>query len=170
MLRYIFSVCLVWLLVGCQSPSLPNSSQTKLYHLLLSLPQSNKQEAYRLSKEVISYANYLKEKFHPVVEPHFNNFLVNIGLQKQGLCYEWSDALYMHFSKRHYKYYTFHLIVANKGEYWSEHNAFAITTKGTNPLDGIIIDLWRDVDGIYISKISDDTQYQWIHRKEREFR
>jgi hypothetical protein len=168
MFKYICSLAIFALIVGCSKITLPQNTQYKLYTMLIAMPDANTQEAQRLSKDIISYSNYLKNIYHPIIEPHFNNFLVNIGVQKQGLCYEWSDALYLHLMQQNYKHYKFHLIVANRGKYWSEHNALSITTPHIPPNQGIIIDLWRDIEGIYINKVSLDTQYQWKHRASRE--
>jgi len=41
----------------------------------------------------------LRVKYDPVSEPRLNNFLINVGVKKEGLCYQWSDALYLHFKR-----------------------------------------------------------------------
>jgi len=170
MFRYIFSLVFIVLVVGCTYIVKPQNEQNKLYNMLLSLDKNvSKIEAKRLSKEIVFFSRKLKQQYQPLIEPHFNNFLVNVGLKKQGLCYEWSDALYIHFVNQSYKDFRFHLIVSNKGEYWSEHNAFAITNSKDNISEGIIIDLWRDIDGMYINYIIKDKSYQWSLRKNREY-
>ena len=167
MFRFICSLAIL-LLVGCGKITLPLNSYDRLYNSLISLPNANTKEAKILTKDILNYSNHLKAKYHPIIEPHFNNFLVNIGIQKQGLCYEWSDALYLHLLSKHYKHYKFHLIVSNKGKYWSEHNALAITTPNTPIQQAIIIDLWRKIDDIYINQVNKDDEYRWIQRVERE--
>ena len=169
MFRYIFSFFLLFFVIGCQYIIYPQSKEEQLYHMLISLDKNvSKSEAKRLSRDIISFAIKLKYKYQPVIEPHFNNFLVNIGFKQYGLCYEWSDALYLHFIKQHYEGFRFHLIVSNQGEYWSEHNAFVITTKDKSILDGIVIDLWRYPDDIYMDFIKKDTSYKWRWRNQRE--
>jgi len=167
--RYIYSILIIYLLSACSYISSPQIKTDRLYHLLIAMDTNvSQKEAKRLSKDIISFSTKLKQKYQPIIEPHFNNFLVNIGLKKHGLCYEWSDALYLHFTTKHYQSFRFHLIVSNQGEYWSEHNAFVITTKDKSILDGIVIDLWRYPDDIYMDFIKKDTSYKWRWRNQRE--
>jgi len=172
MFKYILNIYLLFFIISCQTPHIPKTQQEKLYHMLISLDThiSHKQ-AYNLSKELISVSNQLKHKYNPIIEPHFNNLLVNIGIKEHGLCYEWSDMLYLHFKPKEsiYRDFEFHLLVSNQGQYWSEHNAFAISLKHHNIYDGLVIDLWRDIDSIYINKIKNDKIYTWVYRKSREF-
>ena len=168
MYKFIFSIILIFT-TGCSYIPHPRYKQEQLYHFLLSLDNHiSKIEAQKLSKYIISFSTKLKQTYKPIIEPHFNNLLVNIGLKAHGLCYEWSDALYLHLSKQNYPNFTFHLIVSNKGKYWSEHNAFAITSHNNPISKGIIIDLWRDINDIYINYISKDDTYQWDTRQQRE--
>ena len=167
--RYIYSILIIYLLSACSYISSPQIKTDRLYHLLIAMDTNvSQKEAKRLSKDIISFSTKLKQKYQPIIEPHFNNFLVNIGLKKHGLCYEWSDALYLHFTTKHYQSFRFHLVVSNQGKYWSEHNAFAITNSRDEISKGIIVDLWRDIDDIYINYISKDTSYQWRRREKRE--
>jgi len=169
MFRYIFSIIILLLSLGCSYIPSPQNKQDNLYNLLLTLDSNiSKDTAKKLSTDIISFSTKLKHDYQPIIEPHFNNFLINIGLKKRGLCYEWSDALYLHFIKQHYQNFRFHLIVSHQGEYWREHNAFAITNSNNNISKGIIIDLWRDIDNIYINYIFKDTSYQWKRREKRE--
>jgi len=171
MFRYIISICLVFFVLACQRVYIPQSAQTKIYMQLISLDSFvSHRQAKRLAKELVYISNHLKQKFHPVIEPHFNNLLVNLGIQKGGLCYEWSDSLYLYFKTKedYYTDFKFHLLVSHQGEYWSEHNAFAISLKGHDIEDGLVVDLWRDIDGIYVSKIKEDKSYHWVYRKDRE--
>ena len=124
-------------------------------------------EARLLSQEIFLESAKLRKKFKPVSEPHFNNFLINIGIKERGLCYEWSDALYVHFKKSRYSHFDFHLLVANQGEYFFEHNVLAATAKGGDVMDGVIIDPWRKPGEVYFSKVKDDARYTWRHRAER---
>ena len=99
--------------------------------------------------------------------PQYHNFLVNIGLKEKGLCYHWADALYLHFMKSDYPSFEFHLVGANIGEYWTEHNSLVIVGKGKPITSGIIIDPWRNAGKLYFSKVKDDSSYSWMHRPSR---
>ena len=166
MFKYIFSIVISILIIGCSYIPSIEKRQQELYQLLISLDYHiSKNEAKRLSKDIIHFSKQLKENYQPIIEPHFNNFLVNIGLKSHGLCYEWSDSLYIYLLRQHYNGFEFHLVVSDKGKYWSEHNALVIMPKGKNLSQGIVIDLWRDIDDISFIKIPDDKKYQWTIRE-----
>ncbi len=126
------------------------------------------EESLRLSNDVFVEVNRLTQKFQPFFEPHINNFFINIGIKDKGLCYQWSDELYRYFSHKKYKYFTFHILVANKGDYFFEHNVLVITSKKGRIMDGIIIDPWRDSKNLYISTVKNDNAYKWSWRQKRE--
>jgi len=120
-----------------------------------------------LSHDVFEETTRLTKSFKLTSPPWFHNFLVNIGLKEKGLCYHWSDALYMYLSKKQYPHFEFHLVGANIGEYFFEHNALVITAKGSKVLEGVIIDPWRNSGKLYFSKVREDTKYRWEHRASR---
>ena len=170
MYKFLLSSSLAFLLLACSTTS-PSHSQTSnsLSILLQSLARDISQtEADTLAREMYQETEKLREKFDPVSEPHVNNFLINVGLKEQGLCYQWSDALYLHFKKQHYAHFSFHLLVADKGKYFSEHNVMVVVAKGKSVMDGVIVDPWRNPGELYFSKVKEDKQYNWSHRKERE--
>jgi len=171
MLRYtLISLCMLFI-ISCREPLPIYQKQSKLYHLLISLnPNVDKKEALLLSQDVLKYSQYLKSKFNPIIEPHFNNLLVNIGIKSHGLCYEWSDRVYLHLKKQQKRYrdFRFNLVVSNKGDYFLEHNSCVIRYKNQPLQDGIIVDLWRDIDDIYIARVYNDSDYRWSERLDRE--
>ncbi|MCO4844897.1 MAG: hypothetical protein KC427_02645 [Sulfurovum sp.] len=149
----------------------PSVSQAKvtelslLFHSLGStIPQS---EAMQLSKDIFHKTQKLTEEFELTSPPVFHNFLVTVGVREKGLCYHWSDALYAYLSQKHYASFEFHLVGANIGEYFYEHNALVVVTKGGKVEEGIIIDPWRDSGELYFSKVKDDSAYTWTHRSKR---
>ncbi len=173
MFRYLRNSLLLLLSIfflGCTDTS-PNISQNRveelskfLYALDKSMPPK---EAKLLSSEIFRETNSLRKKFNPTFQPQFNNFLINAGVKEKGLCYDWSDALYLHFSKKQYSNFEFHLLVSNKGKYFYEHNTLVVVEKGGNVLDGIVIDPWRNPEKLYFSKVSEDQKYEWEHRQKR---
>ena len=169
--RNFFSILfLAFFFAGCTvTPTqAPQSQIDKLSTLIYSLDTHvpNK-ESFYLSRDIFQKANSLTKEFDLTSPPLWHNFLVNIGLRKKGLCFDWSDALYLYLNKKNYPHYTFHLVGANIGEYFSEHNALAIVPKGMNIQEGILIDPWRDSGKVYFSKVKDDKAYRWTHRKDR---
>ena len=149
----------------------PPVSQTKiaqLSKLLQSLDQNiPSREAMHLSQDIFHETQKLTKEFELTSPPLFHNSLVNIGIREKGLCYHWSDALYAHFLQKKYPHFEFHLVGANIGEYFSEHNALVIVAKKGSIKNGILIDPWRDSGKLYFSRVVEDKKYQWKHREKR---
>jgi hypothetical protein len=171
MLKYYFSILLIsFFLIGCAvtAPSVSQDKIEELSHLLESLDSTIPQdEAMNLSKDIFYKTQQLTEEFEMTFPPQFHNFLVTVGMREKGLCYHWSDALYAYLIQKKYTSFEFHLVGANIGEYFYEHNALAVVAKGGKVVEGIIIDPWRDSGELYFSKIKDDPNYVWKHRPTR---
>jgi len=169
MYKYLLSLFSLFFFTACVH--VPYTAQNGIEELAEMLQTLDSRippgEAYLLSQDIFSEIRKLTQKFKPVSEPHFNNFLINTGLKEQGLCYEWSDALYLHFKQSGYSGFEFHLLVANQGEYFFEHNVLVVTAKDSDVMEGVIIDPWRKPGEVYFSKVKDDTRYTWRHRAER---
>ena len=171
MLRQLFKLLLFsFFFLGCVSstPKLAEENTLKLSKLLSSLnTQASSLETMQLSRDISYQTKRLSQEFKMTSPPQYHNFLVNIRVRDKGLCYHWSDALYEHFSKQNYPSFEFHLVGANIGEYWSEHNSLVIVAKGMKIRDGVIIDPWRNGGKLYFSKVTQDTEYLWRHRPSR---
>ena len=157
-------------LIGCVATP-PSVSQTKIRELSLFLESLDKtipqSEAMHLSQDIFHKTQKLTKEFELTSPPIFHNFLVTVGLREKGLCYHWSDALYDCLSQKKYVSFEFHLVGANIGEYFYEHNALVVVAKGGAVEEGIVIDPWRDSGELYFSKVEDDLTYKWKHRAAR---
>ena len=169
MFKYLLKFLVLFFPVACTStPEVPQNRVTELAQLLQTLDNNIPFEsAQSLSVEIFQQTDQLRAEFDPVSEPHVNNFLVNIGVKEKGLCYEWSDPLYLYFKRKSYRYFSFHLLVANKGKYFQEHNVLAISSKKGKVEESVIIDPWREPGQVYYLKVKDDKKYVWEHRFER---
>jgi len=171
MFKHVFKVLLLsFLLVGCVvTPPPPSKAHIiQLSKLLCSLDKNIPQEeAMHLSQDIFHETQKLTKEFELTSPPLFHNTLVNIGIREKGLCYHWSDALYAHFLQKKYPHFEFHLVGANIGEYFLEHNALVVVAKGGSIQNGILIDPWRDSGKLYFIKIDEDKKYQWKHREKR---
>ena len=175
MLRYFSLVLLMLFLAGCSVKS-STPAPLKVKHLSQTLQDLNEsisvEEADYLAWDIYHKSYTLTEEFELVSPPQFHNFLVNVGARKKGLCYHFSDALYLHLKSQGYESFDFHLVGANIGEYWSEHNALVVVAKNCKSEtcilnSGILIDAWRDSGEVYYSKLDQDERYHWKHRSER---
>ena len=171
MFKDIFKLLLLLFVVtGCsvKPVKVPESQVKALAFMLQGLDGNIKQEdALLLSRDLFRETAHLVKAFNLTSPPWFHNTLVNTGFRKKGLCYDWSDALYVHVVKQGYSEFDFHLGGANIGEYWREHNVLVVTAKG-KPFDsGVVIDPWRDSGKLYFEKVKKDRQYSWKERKDR---
>ena len=167
MRRHFFSFILVFLLLGCAVTPEPISTTkvAKLASLLRFDSVIPHTERLHLARAIYFKTKVLTEEFELTSPPLWHNMLVNVGIKQKGLCYHWSDALYMYLNKKRYPHYDFYLVGDHIGEYFSEHNALVVTEKGARVEDGIVIDAWRNSGDLYVSKVKEDTEYQWLKRK-----
>lgn len=157
-------------ITGCVVKSTPNpkDEMKQLSVLLQTLGENiSKEESMQLSKDIFYQTQILTIAFDRTSSPLWHNFLVNVGLREKGLCYHWSDALYLNLSKKNYTSFEFHLVGADIGNYFLEHNALVVVTKGGTIDDGVIIDPWRSSTEVYFSKVKEDRKYLWKHRQDR---
>lgn len=171
MLKHCFKfLALAFLMTGCVvvPSSVPQAEVTRLSLLLRSLGSDiTHSETKQLSQDIFRKTQKLTKEFELTSPPVFHNFLVNVGLREKGLCYHWSDALYAYLSEKHYPSFEFHLVGANIGEYFYEHNALVVVAKGGKVQEGVIIDPWRDSGELYFSLVKSDVEYRWKHRPAR---
>ena len=171
MSQHLFKLLsLTFFLAGCAvtAPLTPQTNLTQLSTLLQLLDENISQdEAMKLSRDIFEHTDKLTKVFNMTSPPLWHNFLVNTGIREKGLCYHWSDALYVYLSQKNYPSFEFHLMGANIGEYWYEHNVLVVIEKDGKVEEGIIIDPWRDSGNLYFSKLNEDTQYHWKHRANR---
>jgi len=161
-MTFLFTACAV-----VPTPT-PQSKVVRLAINLQSLDQNiTIAESMRLSREIFTKTEALTKEFELTSPPLWHNFLVNVGVRKKGLCFHWSDALYNHFKKQNYPKFSFHLVGANIGGYFTEHNALVVLSKDGKIEDGILIDPWRDSGNLFFKKVKEDEKYHWLHRIDR---
>ncbi len=167
--RLFISLCMVCVTACTVAPvQVSQPQKAKLSAQLHSLDKNTPlKESIRLSKDIFYTVGRLTKEFQLTSPPLWHNTLVNMGFRKKGLCYHWSDALYRHLLTQKYRDFEFHLVGANIGEYWREHNALVIVSKGGKIEDGVLIDPWRDSGRVYFSKVNADRKYNWLHRSDR---
>lgn len=126
-------------------------------------PKINPYEARDLAKSSVDYSQFLAKKYEVVTFPWLQNTLVNIGVKKRGLCYEWTEDLLNFLVQRNYRSLALHAIGANIG-YLNEHNALAVSAIDEGVENSIILDAWRDSGNLYFNKINQDEDYEWRER------
>ena len=157
------SLLLPLLITSCVNLGTPADRQEKarrLSHDLQQLsPAVSAAEADKIAITAIETSADLARDFKPLRFPWMNNGLVNTGLRKRGLCYQWRDDLFPHLHRLNLKTFDLHLTSARRATLL-EHNGIVVTAKGQRFEDGIVLDPWRDCGLLAWSKVSTD-HYPW---------
>ena len=166
MQTFLFSLFLLLSLQGCSvKPYVPSKSEEARLAIKLQQlsSQASPEEVAHITHRIYVKVAELTQKFALTSPPAYHNFLVNVGLKKKGLCYDWGDALYLTLLQTHSPSFAFHLVGANIGAYWREHNAVVVSKKNESIQKGIVLDAWRDSGRLYSVQVTQDT-YHWVHR------
>ena len=151
--------------VGCaHQPQLPKQSHLLEKELLSMNADISEAEANKLSKEMTAFSLKLKQQYDLVSPPLFHNFLVNIGVKKRGLCWQFAYDMLKHVKTLHLQSFDYYIGGANINDYWQEHNTLVVTCKGCRFEDGVLLDPWRNSGILYFSKLKNDKNYSWKQR------
>ncbi|MEA3418700.1 MAG: hypothetical protein U9Q90_04800 [Campylobacterota bacterium] len=174
MWKVFASILIVFVfLTGCSNKTPVNSSQTQqriqsLYALLMKLDKEiDSGEAMDLAQSSVTYTQKLAQEYQVVSPPLFHNVLVNIGIKKRGLCFEWCDDLCYYLYKRKYKSFDLHPAGYAVGNYWREHNALVVTAKDQPFPEGVVLDGWRHSGELFFTPVKEDRKYDWAPRNDR---
>ncbi len=167
MKHYVYLLIFSFLFVGCAnnpSPAKQSDNNIKKLEILLNTLHADKKETKDLAKKAIIHSKELALEYNLVKPPLFQNFLVNIGLRKRGLCWQFAYDMLDFVKKQNYKSFDYYIGGANIGNYWSEHNVLVVTCKGCRFSEGVLLDPWRNSGDLYFSKLKDDKRYSWKQR------
>jgi len=146
--------------VNLGTPATRQEQARRLSHDLQQLsPAVSVAEADQLATAAIETAADLARDFKPLRYPWMNNGLVNTGLRKRGLCYQWRDDLFPHLHRLNSKTLDLHLTSARRATLL-EHNGIVVTAKGQRFEDGIVLDPWRHCGRLAWARIATD-HYAW---------
>jgi hypothetical protein len=90
----------------------------------------------------------------------WHNVLVNSGVRKRGLCYQWSDDLSAKLDSLHLNNLQVRRGVARL-ETRREHSSVVLTAPGQAFDQGIVLDAWRHSGRLYWGPVKAD-KYPWI--------
>ena len=152
----------LFLLSGCHhAPSLPEASLEKT---LQAIPRVKEDEAARLAHEAHTYTHALKARYGATASPRLHNLWVNLGFKERGLCWHYAHDLFAHVRSLALESVESVIVVANLGSYWEEHSAVVVTCKGCDITQGVVLDAWRNPEGIFYAPVSGDSKYTWERR------
>jgi hypothetical protein len=128
-------------------------------------PTVNPQEASQLAQCVYSTASRLRREYGVVGPPSFvnslfNNFLVNSGIRKRGLCFQWSEDMLAALDALKLASLELHWGEARAGTI-RENNAIIVTAKGKSFQSGIVLDCWRHSGRVHWSSVAADHFFPW---------
>ncbi len=123
-------------------------------------PTVDPEEARRVAVTAYTTGRDLAREWRVVWPPGIQNFLVNIGARKGGLCFQWAagllprlDALLLRTLELHW--------AESYARTASEHNVIVVTAKGQPMQRGILLDNWRYLGHLAWGPVAGDTTYEW---------
>jgi uncharacterized protein YfiM (DUF2279 family) len=122
-------------------------------------PRVRAEEAAQLSACVYNTARQLRRDYQVVWPPLFNNVLVNSGIKKRGLCFQWAEDLLIRLDALKLRSLELHWGEAQAGTS-HENNSIIITAMGQPFNRGILVDCWRHSGNVYWSRVVSD-RFLW---------
>jgi hypothetical protein len=117
-------------------------------------------EASLAAKTAHSYAFELAKEYRVVRPAILHNVLVNWGLRKRGLCFQWADDLSAKLQSL-----DLHTLQVRRGvarlETRREHSSVVLSAPGQPFDEGIVLDAWRRSGRLYWGGVKQD-HYPWI--------
>jgi hypothetical protein len=127
-------------------------------------PAVDPQEAQRVAEIAYATGRDLKREWKMTWPPGWQNFLVNTGKRKGGLCFQFAGALLLRLNEKKWETLEFHWAESFENTL-SEHNVIVVTANGQHFSRGIILDNWRYGGRLVWGKVIDDPHYQWHENK-----
>jgi hypothetical protein len=127
-------------------------------------PDVDPDEAQRVAELAYTTGRELKKEWKVVWPPGLQNFLVNTGVRKGGLCFQWAERLLLRLADLKWETLEFHW-AESFDKTASEHNVIVVTAKGQPFAQGILLDNWRYGGRLVWGPIVEDPFYQWVENK-----
>jgi hypothetical protein len=106
----------------------------------------------------------LRREWRVVWLPGLQNWLVNMGARKGGLCFQWATELLVRLDAL--KLQTLELHWAESFANTSgEHNVIVVTARGQAFEKGILLDNWRYSGQLVWTQVAMDPEYHWTENK-----
>jgi hypothetical protein len=122
------------------------------------------EEAQRVAQCAYTTGRELKREWRVVWPPGVQNFLVNIGARKGGLCFQWATELLLRLDALKLETLEFHWAESFERTA-SEHNVIVVTARGQPFAQGILLDNWRYGGRLIWGPVTGDPHYQWKENK-----
>jgi len=126
-------------------------------------PSVRPDEARRLAESAYAIARQLRREYGVIWPPLLNNWLVNSGIRKRGLCFQWAEDLLVSLDTLKLTSLELHWGEAHAGS-WQESNCVVVTAKGQPFNCGIILDCWRRSGHLYWRSVVTDKVF-WVENR-----
>ena len=136
------------------------AARALMNHIAALSPRVHADEAARVAACVYNAAGQLRRDYRVVWPPLFNNFLVNNGIRKRGLCFQWAEDLLVTLDTLKLTSLELRWGEAQAGT-WQESNCVVVTAKGQAFNTGIILDCWRHSGHLYWTAVASD-KVSWV--------
>jgi hypothetical protein len=127
-------------------------------------PGIDPQEARRVTEIAYTTGRDLKKEWKVAWPPGLQNFFVNTGQRKGGLCFQFAERLLWRLAAQKWETLEFHWAESFERTA-SEHNVIVVTAKGQDFYQGIILDNWRYGGRLVWGRVVDDPHYRWHENK-----
>jgi hypothetical protein len=127
-------------------------------------PNVDPDEARRVAEIAYTTGRDLKKEWRVVWPPGVQNFLVNTGRRKGGLCFQFAERLLWRLTEQKWNTVDFHWAESFERTA-SEHNVIVVTARDQDFYKGIILDNWRYGGRLVWGPLVEDPHYQWHENK-----
>ena len=128
-------------------------------------PTISPDEAQRVAACAYTTGQELQREWRVVWPAGVQNFLVNTGRRKGGLCFQWATELLLRLDAMKLQTLELHWAESFAGTP-SEHNVIVVTAKGQPFRQGILLDNWRYGGNLVYGPVAADPNYRWRENKE----
>jgi hypothetical protein len=162
--RFIATLLALLFAAACVAPESPAQRSRRAAALSAELtrlsPSVHPAEAEKLASTAVEQSAQLAAQFRPMHIAWLNNNLVNSGIRKRGLCWQWRDDLFPHLFALKLRTLDLHLASARRGTSF-EHNAIVVTAHDGHFQDGLVLDPWRSGGVLAWKKVRED-RHPWL--------
>ena len=151
---FVFTICISTVLARDER------SIKDLRDALVALaPDVDPGEAELLSVTVHTMSRSLAREYRVVLNPPFQNLLINIGMRQRGYCAHYARDIGSRLKELKFKTLVLHWGAAYaKGP--DESNCLVVTARNQPFQDGIVLDAWRRAGRLFWSAVTKDREYE----------
>jgi hypothetical protein len=131
-------------------------------------PSVYPEEARRMTFITYTTGLELARKWEMGSSPTMHSFLINMGVKKDGYCYQFATELLVRLEAQNFKTLEFHWAESDVGTD-TEHNVIVVTARGQPFEQGILLDLWRRSGRLLWGNFAADVDHTWQENKAAYF-